>query len=224
MAQQKTQIDQMVNFILQEAHEKANEIRVKTEHDFNLEKQMMVHNAKQKINSDYEQKERDREVEQRISKSNQITKSRVAKMEARKVLVDDLMASAMAKINSIPNTPQYDNIVKDLLVQAFIKIEEADLEVCCRAEDVAVVQGAISKAVSAYQQKTNKQVKCVFNGTKVIPSQVVPGIPSGPGVVVIAQDGSIVCDNTLGARLTLCYQEQTPEIRKRLFGLTKKQS
>ena len=33
-----------------------------------------------------------------------------------------------------------------------------------------------------------------------------------------------VCDNTLGARLTLCYQEQTPEIRKRLFGLTKKQS
>ena len=34
--------------ILQEAHEKANELRVKTEHDFNLEKQTLVHNAKQK--------------------------------------------------------------------------------------------------------------------------------------------------------------------------------
>ena len=33
------QIRQMVNFILQEAREKASEIYVKTEHDFSLEKQ-----------------------------------------------------------------------------------------------------------------------------------------------------------------------------------------
>ena len=56
---------------------------------------------------------------------------------------------------------QYPTIVKDLLVQAFIKIEESDLQVCCRAEDVAIVQGAIAKAVTAYQQKTNKQVSQV---------------------------------------------------------------
>ena len=37
MAGGPQQIRQMVNFILQEAHEKANEIRVKTEHDFNVE-------------------------------------------------------------------------------------------------------------------------------------------------------------------------------------------
>eukprot|EP00619_Florenciella_sp_RCC1007_P002961 CAMPEP_0205922142 /NCGR_PEP_ID=MMETSP1325-20131115/13995_1 /ASSEMBLY_ACC=CAM_ASM_000708 /TAXON_ID=236786 /ORGANISM="Florenciella sp., Strain RCC1007" /LENGTH=226 /DNA_ID=CAMNT_0053290109 /DNA_START=82 /DNA_END=762 /DNA_ORIENTATION=- len=218
MAQQKTQIDQMVNFILQEAHEKANEIRVKTEHDFNLEKQMMVHNAKQRINSEYEQKERDREVQQRIAKSNQITKSRVEKMEAREVLVNDLMATAMAQINTIPSTPQYPSIVKDLLVQAFIKIEESDLEVCCRADDAAVIQQAIGKAVAECKQKTGKVVNASFNGSKVIPSQVTSGIPSGPGVVVIAQNGSIVCDNTLGARLTLCFQEQTPVIRTKLFG------
>ena len=33
------QIRQMVNFILQEAQEKASEIYLKTEHDFSLEKQ-----------------------------------------------------------------------------------------------------------------------------------------------------------------------------------------
>ena len=41
----------MVNFILQEAHEKANEIRVKTEHDFNVEKQTLIHAARQRLNA-----------------------------------------------------------------------------------------------------------------------------------------------------------------------------
>lgn len=60
------QIRQMANFILQEAHEKANEINIKTEHDFNLEKQMLVHAAKLKIQEEYTQKEKDREIQDRM--------------------------------------------------------------------------------------------------------------------------------------------------------------
>ena len=56
----------MANFILQEAHEKANEINIKTEHDFNLEKQMIVHTAKLKIQEEYAQKEKDREIQDRM--------------------------------------------------------------------------------------------------------------------------------------------------------------
>ena len=36
--------------------------RAQTEHDFNLEKQVLVHTAKLKIQEEYSQKERDREV------------------------------------------------------------------------------------------------------------------------------------------------------------------
>lgn len=82
------QIKQMVNFIMQEAHEKVNEIRIKvkedltfmitlmtfgniispvqTEHDFNIEKQNLVHNGKLKVQEDYTQKQKDLEVEQRV--------------------------------------------------------------------------------------------------------------------------------------------------------------
>ena len=60
------QIKQMVNFILQEAQEKANEIRIKTEHDFNLEKQMLVHNAKLKIQEEFSRKEKEREINKRM--------------------------------------------------------------------------------------------------------------------------------------------------------------
>lgn len=79
-------------------------------------------------------------------------------------------------------------------------------------------------SVTPSSQPTRKQVTCTFNAAKVIPSQVMAGVPSGPGVVVIAQNGSIVCDNTLGTRLALCYAEQTPTIREKLFGLTVKQA
>ena len=43
------------------------EIKLKTEHDFNLEKQMLVHNAKLKIQEEYLQKEKDRAVQDRYA-------------------------------------------------------------------------------------------------------------------------------------------------------------
>ena len=42
------QIEQMCKFILQEANEKANEIRIKTEHDFHKDKQLRVIAANKK--------------------------------------------------------------------------------------------------------------------------------------------------------------------------------
>ena len=51
------QINQMVEFIKQEAEEKANEIRVAAEEEFNIEKLQMVEVEKQKIKREYERKE-----------------------------------------------------------------------------------------------------------------------------------------------------------------------
>ncbi|CAI5706545.1 unnamed protein product [Peronospora effusa] len=56
-------INQMVNFIYQKTQEKANEIRIKTKHDFYHEnKQMLVHNAQLKLSEEYKRKEKEREV------------------------------------------------------------------------------------------------------------------------------------------------------------------
>ena len=88
-ADSSRQIKQMVNFIMQEAHEKVNELKIKvlpltqlyritlstlrqnnqtfqTDHDFNLEKQNLVHNGKLRIQEEYVQKEKDLEIEQRV--------------------------------------------------------------------------------------------------------------------------------------------------------------
>lgn len=88
MTDTSRQIKQMVNFIMQEAHEKVNEIRIKTEHDFNLEKQMLVHNGKIKIQEEYTQKEKDLEIQQRVQRSSAVGAARVKKMKARHELLD----------------------------------------------------------------------------------------------------------------------------------------
>jgi len=83
MSQSSAQIRQMCNFILQESIEKSNEIRLKTEHDFNLEKQTLLHNAKLRIQDEFKEMEKEREVKRRIEKSTEVGNSKVQKMKAR---------------------------------------------------------------------------------------------------------------------------------------------
>ena len=63
------QINQMVEFIKQEAEEKANEIRVAAEEEFNIEKLQMVELEKQKIKREYERKESLVSVKKKIERS-----------------------------------------------------------------------------------------------------------------------------------------------------------
>ncbi len=53
------QTQEMRNFILQEAHEKVNELRVKTEYEFNLEKSALAARGKAAIDEDHQARMRD---------------------------------------------------------------------------------------------------------------------------------------------------------------------
>ena len=113
------QIRQMVNFIMQEAHEKVNEIKIKTEHDFTLERQNLVHQGKIKIQEEYAQKEKDLEIQQRVSKSNAIGESRVKKMKARDDLLQKLKKEALERLEGYTTTPQYPTMLKNLIIQGY---------------------------------------------------------------------------------------------------------
>ncbi|KAG6433118.1 hypothetical protein SASPL_104725 [Salvia splendens] len=61
-----TQIQQMVRFIRQEAEEKANEISVSAEEEFNIEKLQLVEAEKKKIRQEYERKEKQVQVRKKM--------------------------------------------------------------------------------------------------------------------------------------------------------------
>lgn len=210
----------MVNFILQEAHEKANEIRIKTEHDFNIEKQMLVHNAKLAIADEYKAKARAREVEERIERSRALGMARVSKMKLRDDLLNQLIEAAKESVAGVTSTPAYPELMKKLIVQGLIKIEETEVTVLCRAADVNVATSVISDAVREYKEiiaretgsKVDSKVSVNTQPNKMLSDRQCCG-----GVVLTALHGRIICDNTLDARVKLLYSELLPTIRKQLW-------
>jgi V-type H+-transporting ATPase subunit E len=213
------QIRQMVNFILQEAHEKANEIRVKTEHDFNLEKQTLVHEAKLNIQDEFAKKEKDREIQERIARSAEIGECNVKKMKIRDEFLRQLLDEAAAKLGVVARGQNYPQLVQKLIVQGLIKIEEMDVIVYCRVEDKAIVEKVLPDAVAEYVQIMERE-----SGIKLSPKVTLNADESKNlaesthgGVVLTAQAGYIVCDNTMSARLGLVYDELLPSIRAILF-------
>lgn len=213
------QIRQMVNFILQEAHEKANEIRVKTEHDFNLEKQTRVHEAKLSIQEEFAKKEKDREIQERIARSAEVGECNVKKMKSRDELLQQLLAEAGQKCTMVARGTNYPQLLQKLIVQGLIKIEEMDVIVHCREEDVATTNSVLKAAVNEYVEIMEREsgIKLSPNVTlNKDPAKNVPASSFG-GVTLTALNGKIVCDNTMAARLELVYEELLPSIRAILF-------
>ncbi|DAZ94009.1 TPA: LOW QUALITY PROTEIN: hypothetical protein N0F65_001620 [Lagenidium giganteum] len=215
------QIKQMVNFILQEAHEKANEIRIKTEHDFNLEKQMLVHNAKIKIQEEFTRKEKEREINKRIARSAEIGASRRKKMIARDELLKTLIVDGQSQCRAFTSDEnKYKALLRDLIVQGLVKLYESEVAIACRAKDVRLVESVLKEATDKYiaimKREANQDVSRVKVTLNKQEEAMVPATNSG-GVILYAKQGKIVCDNTLDTRLNQVYYDLKPTVRKNLF-------
>jgi len=213
------QIRQMVNFILQEAHEKANEIRVKTEHDFNLEKQTLVHEAKLNIQDEFAKKEKDREIQERIARSAEIQECRVKKMTTRDELLKDLVKEAGIKCSNVAKSKNYSQMLQKLIVQGLIKIDETDITLYCRTKDTDVVKKVLGDATKEYVTIMQKTSGVTLKPMLMMNTDKARDLPESSygGVMLTALNGRIVCDNTMSARLELVYEELLPSIRAILF-------
>jgi len=213
------QIRQMVNFILQEAHEKANEIRVKTEHDFNLEKQTLVHEAKLNIQDEFAKKEKEKEVQERIARSTEIGECRVKKMKNRDDLLKQLLSEAGAKCAMVARGSNYASLLQKLIVQSLIKIEDLEVVVFCRGEDKGTVTKILPAAIKEYVAIIEKESGVTLKPKVTINNDSKKDLPESSygGVKVTAESGKIVCLNTMAARLNLVYEELLPSIRAILF-------
>ncbi|CAM9429073.1 unnamed protein product [Chrysoparadoxa australica] len=215
-------IRQMANFILQEAHEKVNEIKTKTEHDFNVEQQSLVSNGKAKIREEYQQKEKDGAIQDRIARSTMIGESRVKKMRSRDELLHDLVEQCSKEMSKVAASPQYPSILRGLIKQGLLKIEEEKVELFCREADIPIVKGELEAAVAEYTEMMKTEARRTVKPQVTlneVPKRCLSADLSG-GVVLTACNGRIVCDNSLKARLEIAYQELLPKIRETLFPVS----
>ncbi|KAL6979517.1 hypothetical protein U1Q18_021178 [Sarracenia purpurea var. burkii] len=217
------QIQQMVRFIRQEAEEKANEISVSAEEEFNIEKLQLVEAEKKKIRQEYERKQKQVEVRRKIEYSMQLNASRIKVLQAQDDVVNSMKEAAAKELLHVSHDHHvYRKLLKDLIVQSLLRLKEPAVLLRCRKEDLHTVEDILHSAKEEYAEKAN-----VHPPEIIVDHVYLPPAPShhqahGPfcsgGVVLASRDGKIVCENTLDARLDVVFRKKLPEIRKRLFG------
>ena len=171
------------------------------------------------VQDEFTKKEKDREIQDRIARSAEIGACRQQKMALRDDLLNSLMKEASSKCKVVADGSNYPALLQKLIVQGLIKIEELEVVVFCRKEDVATVKKVLPAAVKEYVDIMEKE-----SGIKLTPKVTLNGdrnkdLPesSNGGVKLTAHNNHIVCDNTMSSRLALVYSELLPSIREILF-------
>ena len=179
----------------------------------------MVHEAKLNIQDEFTKKEKDQEIKERISRSAEIGECRVKKMKIRDELLKSLIAEAGAKCAVVTRGNNYPQLLQKLIVQGLIKIEENEVTIYCRGEDVKMVSSVVNAAVKEYVDIMKRESTVTLKPVVTLNTDRSKDLPESSfgGVLLTALNGKIVCDNTLNSRLHLVYEELLPSIRAILF-------
>jgi len=221
----------MVAFIAQEANEKAEEVRVKTDREFMAEKLSLEQTLTAQISAEHEKKKKDFLIQKRIEKSKVLSETRFAVMRRRDQKMNDLKTLTLKKLAEVSSSAKYSTLVKFLIAQGLQTLLENEVTIQCRKEDLSIVERETPAAVELFQSNMEKSCDGI-RPTVTVKIDKETFLPSAPkegsnaascagGIHLIAREGQIVCRNTLDHRLDLAFESLKPEIRGQLFGVRK---
>ena len=155
----------MVQFIKQEAKEKAAEIKLKADEEYNIQKLRAVEDEKQKIRGDYERKEKQVEVQKRIAQSNEVRLGRMKTLKAREEAMQAVLAEAAAKLPSLTQGSGYATLLESLILEALIELCDQKVQVKGIASAAAITQKAMTPAVAKYKEWATKSQGAAWAST-----------------------------------------------------------
>ncbi|OTF73122.1 V-type proton ATPase subunit E-like protein [Euroglyphus maynei] len=206
------QIKHMVAFINQEATEKAEEIEAKAEEEFNIEKGRLVQEQRLKIIEFFERKEKQVELKRRIYNSHLQNQSRLRILKQREELIRDILEEARQKLAEVTKDADlYKKVMQKLIAQAVFRLIEPEVVICCRKQDLTLVESLLDSVKKEYNAATKRNVTIKINKDRYLLPDTCGGIE------MYAQGGKIKVTNTLESRLDLISRQLLPEIRVALF-------
>lgn len=169
-AQVAGELKKMTAFIRQEALEKANEIRIKADEEFAIEKSKLVRQETASIDTSYEKKFKQAAMSQQITRSTVANKTRLRTLGARQELLDDLFDQTRSKLGSATKDKgKYQGVLKNLILEGLYALLESKVQVRARKADGDVVKKAIEAAQKEYKDKTGKDVDIELDGSNPLP-------------------------------------------------------
>lgn len=213
--QVNSELAKMVEFIKREADEKAKEIRIKANEEYEIEKAEIVRSEVASIDKQYEQRTKQALMQQQIQKSTAANKTRLHVLDAKAEVLDGVFQEAETELKRIAADEQkYEELLTKLIAQGVPLLKnESKLLLTVREKDVAVAQRAAEKAKATLEG--GDKIDIAISKTGFIDAD------SAGGVLVSTADRKIVVNNSLEERLHLLGQKILPLIRLELFGPSK---
>ncbi|CAG8612497.1 8500_t:CDS:2 [Paraglomus brasilianum] len=207
------EMKKMVAFINQEAIEKAREIRVKADEEFNIEKAKLVRQESINIEATFQRKIKQAEVQKKIAQSNFVNKSRLKILQTRQAHLEELFNETRNKLQEISvDQDKYTRLLKDLILEGLYAILDESVSLIVRKSDINLVQSVIPQVSTAYHAATKQKVDITIESDHHVPTS------SAGGIILTSNHGRIRVNNTLEERLNLAQEEMLPETRVLLFG------
>eukprot|EP00829_Urostomides_striatus_P010551 TRINITY_DN2492_c0_g1_i5.p1 TRINITY_DN2492_c0_g1~~TRINITY_DN2492_c0_g1_i5.p1 ORF type:complete len:233 (+),score=60.12 TRINITY_DN2492_c0_g1_i5:125-823(+) len=203
-----------------EAYEKAYEIEIIGLNELENEKDRILKEEMTKINEEYDKKKKEFETQQKIERSTKINECRVRKMKKRDELLEQILKDGKQKLKdeTCLETPEYKELIKQLIIQGMIKLMEPDLQLIVVEKDKKMVEEVLKECEKEYEElmkkETERDYKCTLriDDTKKLEHEQECG-----GITLVTTDGRIVCVNTIASKLALVYEQLLPKIRGLLF-------
>ena len=154
-------LQKMIQYIKQETEKKVNNIKKEADKEANLEKALIIKPEKEKINKKMEKELEDYKTKMKIVQSQKMNKLRLEKLKVKIDCVNSVFEDAKTQLmKKIKNNPEeYKKILKDLLVQGFIRLLDDKINVLCKKEDFELVKSLIDEAKKEFLEKLKKEVK-----------------------------------------------------------------
>ena len=154
-------LQKMIQYIKQETEKKVSNIKKEADKEANLEKALIVKPEKEKISKKIEKELEDYQTKMKIVQSQKMNKLRLEKLKVKIDCVNSVFEDAKTElIKKIKNNPEeYKKILKDLLVQGFIRLLDDKANVLCKKEDFDIVKSLIEEAKNEFLEKLKKEAK-----------------------------------------------------------------
>ncbi|RKO98896.1 hypothetical protein CXG81DRAFT_15310 [Caulochytrium protostelioides] len=203
----------MVSFIKQEALEKAREIKVKADEEFNIEKGKLVRQETLAIEAFHQKKQKQAETKRKIAQSNDINKARLRVLQARHQVMEDVFAESRKRLARMSADPtSYTQILRNLIMQGAFQIADEKLVVVTRKADAQMAQSVLSSVSSEFQKALERPLHITVSTREHLPDDCAGG------VLVQTEDNKIRVNQTFETRLDIAAEMMLPELRIVLFG------
>jgi len=213
-------INQMITFITDDAKKQADEILMKADEEFQIEKGRILNPERIRIQLEYDKKLKVFQIEQRIEDSKRINEARLQVLKERDKLMKQTQEKTFQKLGDLKkDVTSYQKLMRNLIIQGLIRMDEKTVEIQVVKDDLnvvkAVFEGAIREYISIMQKETGR---VITPEVKVDENDFLP-IGVVGGVMLKGRKGKIVLDNTLQSRLKVASGTLMPILRGRLFGV-----